>query len=277
METETNIVSVVDGESPFPQDPAAVEVKAGAEETSPQSETEKQETDEQTEIEEEFDKIYYEFLKIICVKDYTLKILERFRGEIIESVQPDNEMFLLVKMKSSTPGEARKMMDALLDLFCDVSRSVLSHTIKLEYDGDKEKLSKALIDDLQDPSLGFIARLVTDEDIRIIGSLANMDRDIHTLESYIYDYKKRNPAQTVTEKRQADIKLSNGTLVSIVEGDLTKMKTDAVVTFSSAELSHQHGISRAIALASGQRFQAQGKKFVDQHGMLKEGEIWVQP
>ncbi|XP_067929445.1 uncharacterized protein [Watersipora subatra] len=255
---------------------ASVSLSEDEEEIPQQSETWKQRTYEQTEVEDEFDKIYYEFLKIIRVREFKAKVLGKYDGEIVESEKISDPKFLMVKTKSSVPGEARKMMDALLDLFYDVTRSAHSHTIKLEYDGDKEKLSKALIDDLQDPSLGFIARLVTNEDIRIIGSLANMDRDIHTLESYIYDYKKTNPAQTVTEKRQADIKLSNGTLVSIVEGDLTKMKFDAVVSSSSMDLSHQYGVSRAIALACGQRFQTQGNEFVDRRGIFREGETWGQ-
>ncbi|XP_067931475.1 O-acetyl-ADP-ribose deacetylase-like [Watersipora subatra] len=80
------------------------------------------------------------------------------------------------------------------------------------------------------------------------------------------------------QRKQLDITLPNGTLVSIMQGDLTKMKTHAVVSSSGADLSHQRGVSKAIADACGQRFQIKGKEFVIRTGgLLKEGDTFVQP
>ncbi|XP_067931473.1 uncharacterized protein [Watersipora subatra] len=231
----------------------------------------------QTEVKDEFDKFHYEFLKIIHAKDLTSKILEKFKGKLTESEHPDNDQLIIVRVKSYTHGEAERMMDALIELFNDVTKSVYSHSIKFNYDGDKQELAKALIEHLRGPEYGFIARLVANDGIRIIGSLANKDKDVRLLERYISHYKKKRPAHHVMQKKQFDITLPNGTVVSVMQGDLTKMKTDAVVSSSGADLAHQRGVSKAIAIACGQRFQIKGKEFLRTGGFLKEGDTFVQP
>ena len=50
------------------------------------------------------------------------------------------------------------------------------------YDGDRDKLQQAIKRDLSDPSLGFIARLVTQTDIRIISYVKNLDRNVTMVE-----------------------------------------------------------------------------------------------
>ncbi|XP_067929502.1 transcription intermediary factor 1-beta-like [Watersipora subatra] len=133
-----------------------------------------------------FEQIYYEFMKIIHAKDLTSKILEQLEGTLTESTHPDNDQLIIVTVKSYIPGVAERMMDALLELFYDVTKSVYSHSIKLNYDGDKQELAKALVDQLQDPRYGFIARLSTNDEIRIIGSPANKDKDVLFMERLVH-------------------------------------------------------------------------------------------
>ncbi|XP_067930445.1 macro domain-containing protein DR_2288-like [Watersipora subatra] len=79
------------------------------------------------------------------------------------------------------------------------------------------------------------------------------------------------------QKMQFEITLPNGTVIDIMLGDLTKMKSDAVVSSSGADLSHKGGVSKAIAIACGRQFQAEGKEFIRTDGLLKEGSTFVQP
>ncbi|XP_067931147.1 uncharacterized protein [Watersipora subatra] len=139
-----------------------------------------------TEEEDEFDKYLYEFMKIIHAEGFNSKILEKFDGTLTESEHPDNDQYIVVTIKSYKPGEAERMMDALVELFYDVTNSAVSHFIKLNYDGDKQELAKALVDQLQDPRYGFIARLSTNDEIRIIGSPANKDKDVRLLERLVH-------------------------------------------------------------------------------------------
>ncbi|XP_067929503.1 uncharacterized protein [Watersipora subatra] len=140
----------------------------------------------QTEVKDEFDKLHYEFLKIIHAKEFTSKIREKFKGKLTESEHPDNDQLIVVTVKSHKPCEAERMMDALIELFNDVTKSVYSHSIKLNYDGDKQELAKALIEHLRGPEYGFIARLSSNDEIRIIGSLANKDKDVQLLERLVH-------------------------------------------------------------------------------------------
>ncbi|XP_067931164.1 uncharacterized protein [Watersipora subatra] len=229
----------------------------------------------QVEVKDEFDKLHYEFLKIIHAKEFTSKILEKFKGKLTESEHPDNDQLIVVTVKSYIPGEAERMMDALIELFNDVTKSVYSHSIKHDYSGSKTELGKALTTDLQDPNVKFIARLVTDEKIRIIGSPANKERDLRTLEIYLLARNMGSTGQTKTAQIQTDITLPNGTLVSVIEGDLTNMKADALVSPSRADLIPQSGISKAIAIACGQRFQVKGTEFIKARGLLKEGDLFT--
>ncbi|XP_067931145.1 uncharacterized protein [Watersipora subatra] len=229
-----------------------------------------------TEEEDEFDKYLYEFMKIIHAEGFNSKILEKFEGTLTESEHPNNDQYIVVTIKSYIPGEAERMMDALVELFDDVTKSVYSRSIKLNYDGDKQELAKALVDQLRDPQYGFIVRLSSNDEIRIIGSPANKDEDVQRLESYISYYKKKKPAQPMMPKKQLEIKLPNGTVIDIMLGDLTKMKTDAVVSSSGANLAHKRGVSKAIAIACGPQFQAEGKDYIRTGGSLKEGSTFVQ-
>ena len=58
------------------------------------------------------------------------------------------------------------------------------------------------------------------------------------LNSYIEDYKQKHPAQPAPKLQTSDILLRNNCVVKIVEGDLTKIKCDAIVSSSGIDLSH---------------------------------------
>ena len=69
-------------------------------------------------------------------------------------------------------------------------------------------------------------------------------RTLLFLNSYIEDYKQKQSVQPTPKLQTNDISLPNGCVVKIIEGDLTKMKCDAVVSSSVGDLSHKRKLNK---------------------------------
>ena len=56
--------------------------------------------------------------------------------------------------------------------------------------------------------------------------------------SYVEDYKEKHPIPPPQTSESKVKLLKNGCVVRIIEGDLTKMKCDAIVSSSVGDLAH---------------------------------------
>ena len=68
-----------------------------------------------------------------------------------------------------------------------------------------------------------------------------------------------------------------GKTISVLKGDITKHRVDAIVNAANKELKHVGGLAAAIVRAGGQEIQARCDKFVQDHGPLLEGRTLVTP
>ena len=76
------------------------------------------------------------------------------------------------------------------------------------------------------------------------------------------------------EKRLSfDFELNKCLKVEVVKADITKQKTDGIVSPNTPDLSNSYGISSAIAKAAGQKFQAACYRHVVEHGPLEMADI----
>ncbi|KAF6034782.1 hypothetical protein EB796_006909 [Bugula neritina] len=126
-----------------------------------------------------FDKIYYDFMTTVTKKDYQIRILDQFKDCTVKlKDNPSEARSYVVEIKSKKRDNKRpeKAMDAINDMFSDTIRRVHSHCAKLSYvGGDYAGLKQALIKDIKGD---FVARLMTDTDVRIISYSKNMERDL---------------------------------------------------------------------------------------------------
>jgi O-acetyl-ADP-ribose deacetylase (regulator of RNase III) len=61
-------------------------------------------------------------------------------------------------------------------------------------------------------------------------------------------------------------KFPTGQILQLVQGDLTKEQTDAIVNAANSHLQHGGGVAGAIARAGGPQIQAESNAWVRQHG-----------
>lgn len=66
-----------------------------------------------------------------------------------------------------------------------------------------------------------------------------------------------------------------GKKISVLKGDLTKHKADAIVNAANSQLNHVGGLAAAIVKAGGQEIQNECDDFVRDKGILREGNTVV--
>ena len=70
-----------------------------------------------------------------------------------------------------------------------------------------------------------------------------------------------------------DFELNKCLKVVVVKGDITKEKTDGIVSPNTPDLANSYGISSAIARAAGHKFQVECYSHVNENGTLAVAEI----
>lgn len=67
------------------------------------------------------------------------------------------------------------------------------------------------------------------------------------------------------------IKIIGQTTVELLEGDITRIATDAIVNAANEYLAHGGGVAGAIARSGGPVIQQESNRWVEQHGRVKTG------
>ncbi|MDK2885458.1 MAG: hypothetical protein PWP54_16 [Thermosipho sp. (in: thermotogales)] len=67
----------------------------------------------------------------------------------------------------------------------------------------------------------------------------------------------------------------NNTIVEVVNGDITKEETEAIVNAANSHLSHGGGVAGAIVRAGGRIIQEESNEYVKNHGPVETGEVAV--
>lgn len=67
----------------------------------------------------------------------------------------------------------------------------------------------------------------------------------------------------------------NETRVELVEGDITKLDTDAIVNAANERLAHGGGVAAAIARAGGPVIQRESNQWVQKHGRVPTGSAAI--
>lgn len=68
-------------------------------------------------------------------------------------------------------------------------------------------------------------------------------------------------------------KIFRGVKLSIIHGDLTSEKVDAIVNAANGRLSHGGGVAAAIVKKGGFIIQQESDKYIKSHGHVKTGEV----
>jgi len=79
------------------------------------------------------------------------------------------------------------------------------------------------------------------------------------------------------ERRTLGSRVIGGVEVSVVVGDLTQERVDAVVNAANAWLKHGGGVAGAIVRRGGRVIQEESDRFVAEHGPLSPGRVAVTP
>lgn len=66
-----------------------------------------------------------------------------------------------------------------------------------------------------------------------------------------------------------------GKVIQIVQGDITKEETDAIVNAANSHLSHGGGVAAAIARAAGESLNRESREWVSRHGPVTTGQVAV--
>lgn len=67
----------------------------------------------------------------------------------------------------------------------------------------------------------------------------------------------------------------NQTTIELVEGDITKLETDAIVNAANERLAHGGGVAAAIARAGGPMIQKESNKWIQEHGRVPTGSAAI--
>jgi len=67
----------------------------------------------------------------------------------------------------------------------------------------------------------------------------------------------------------------NDTTLELVEGDITKLDTDAIVNAANERLAHGGGVAAVIAQAGGPTIQKESEKWVREHGRVSTGSAAI--
>lgn len=73
--------------------------------------------------------------------------------------------------------------------------------------------------------------------------------------------------QVVLEKQ-----IPSGTVLQIVQGDLSEERVDAIVNAANSRLAHGGGVAGAIARRGGQQIQRESDEWVRQHGPVSHAD-----
>lgn len=60
--------------------------------------------------------------------------------------------------------------------------------------------------------------------------------------------------------------LPSGTILEILQGDITKMDTDAIINAANSQLMHGGGVAATIARQGGEVIQKESRQWVHEHG-----------
>jgi len=66
-------------------------------------------------------------------------------------------------------------------------------------------------------------------------------------------------------------RLADGSLIRVVQGDLTAEHVDAIVNAANEHLAHGGGVAGAIVRAGGRSIQAESDEWVRRHGPVRTG------
>lgn len=89
-----------------------------------------------------------------------------------------------------------------------------------------------------------------------------------------YEEEEEHEVENVSEERgppYCEVKLGDGTVVSICKGNLTRYLTDVVVNASNEELKHIGGLAYALSQAAGPQLQRECDDLVRKHGPVWPG------
>jgi len=67
----------------------------------------------------------------------------------------------------------------------------------------------------------------------------------------------------------------NQTTIALVEGDITKLDTDAIVNAANERLAHGGGVAAAISRAGGPVIQKESQRWVQEHGRVSTGSAAI--
>lgn len=67
----------------------------------------------------------------------------------------------------------------------------------------------------------------------------------------------------------------NHTVLELIEGDITKLDTDAIVNAANERLAHGGGVAAAIARSGGSAIQKESNEWVRKHGRVPTGSAAI--
>lgn len=67
----------------------------------------------------------------------------------------------------------------------------------------------------------------------------------------------------------------NNTTLELVEGDITRLSTDAIVNAANERLAHGGGVAAVIAQAGGPAIQKESNEWVREHGQVPTGSAAI--
>lgn len=73
----------------------------------------------------------------------------------------------------------------------------------------------------------------------------------------------------------AEFNLKQGAKLSLMQGDLTEEKVDAIVNAANSQLNHGGGVAGAIVRRGGSSIQVESTNWVKEHGPVQNGQAAV--
>ena len=89
-------------------------------------------------------------------------------------------------------------------------------------------------------------------------------------------FKAEKPITQQTPQMLHSLQISKDQKIVIYLGDITEIHdTDIIVNAANGTLQHTGGLAKAIAYKGGSVIQRISDKYVNEHGHLQEGEVWM--